>query len=77
MSWACNVDGTPFVVAGGINGVMRVIDVGSEKIHKVFYLFSTELIMLYLNKYLIGSTYKRLYGFIFLYKHSAECWCPC
>ncbi|NP_001237614.1 FIE [Glycine max] len=36
VSWACNVDGTPFVVAGGINGVTRVIDVGSEKIHKSF-----------------------------------------
>ncbi|RDX90958.1 Polycomb group protein FIE2 [Mucuna pruriens] len=36
VSWACNVDGTPFVVAGGINGVIRVIDAGSEKIHKSF-----------------------------------------
>lgn len=34
-SWACNVDGNPFLVAGGINGIMRVIDCGSEKIDKV------------------------------------------
>ncbi|KAK8467866.1 hypothetical protein PHAVU_007G166700 [Phaseolus vulgaris] len=34
VSWACNVDGAPFVVAGGINGVIRVIDAGTEKIHK-------------------------------------------
>jgi hypothetical protein len=38
-SWACNVDGTPFVVAGGINGIIRVIDAGSEKIHKVLKYF--------------------------------------
>lgn len=36
VSWACNNDGTPFAVAGGINGIIRVIDAGSEKIHKVF-----------------------------------------
>lgn len=35
-SWACNVDGNPFLVAGGINGIMRVIDCGSEKIDKSF-----------------------------------------
>lgn len=35
VSWACNVDGTPFIVAGGLNGIIRVIDAGSEKIHKV------------------------------------------
>lgn len=40
VSWACNTDGTPFIVAGGINGLIRVIDAGSEKIHKVFYLLS-------------------------------------
>ncbi|KAH1218549.1 Polycomb group protein FIE1 [Glycine max] len=34
VGWACNVDGTPLVVAGGLNGVIRVIDAGSEKIHK-------------------------------------------
>ncbi|KAL5151685.1 Polycomb group protein FIE1 [Glycine soja] len=36
VGWACNVDGTPLVVAGGLNGVIRVIDAGSEKIHKSF-----------------------------------------
>lgn len=35
VSWACNIDGSPFLVAGGINGVIRVIDAGKEKIHKV------------------------------------------
>lgn len=37
MTWACNIDGTPFVVAGGINGIIRVIDAGNEKIHKVAF----------------------------------------
>ncbi|KAL5978182.1 Polycomb group protein fie2 [Asimina triloba] len=37
LSWACNVDGSPFLVAGGINGIIRVIDCGSEKIHKDFH----------------------------------------
>ncbi|KAK1283948.1 Polycomb group protein FIE2 [Acorus calamus] len=36
LSWACNLDGTPFLVAGGINGIIRVIDCGSEKIHRSF-----------------------------------------
>ncbi|XP_050939269.1 polycomb group protein FIE1 isoform X2 [Cucumis melo] len=36
VSWAYNVDGSPFVVAGGINGIIRVIDAGSEKIYKSF-----------------------------------------
>ncbi|KAG7024895.1 Polycomb group protein FERTILIZATION-INDEPENDENT ENDOSPERM [Cucurbita argyrosperma subsp. argyrosperma] len=36
VSWAFNVDGSPFVVAGGINGIIRVIDAGSEKIYKSF-----------------------------------------
>ncbi|XP_057950275.1 polycomb group protein FIE1 isoform X2 [Malania oleifera] len=36
LSWACNIDGTPFIVAGGINGILRVIDAGNEKIHKSF-----------------------------------------
>lgn len=35
VSWACNIDGSPFLVAGGINGVIRVIDAGKEKLHKV------------------------------------------
>jgi len=37
VSWACNVDGTPYVVAGGINKVIPVVEVGNEKIHKVLY----------------------------------------
>ncbi|CAN1168073.1 Polycomb group protein FIE1 [Linum perenne] len=36
VSWACNRDGSPFVVAGGINGIIRVIDAGHEKIDKSF-----------------------------------------
>ncbi|XP_011095328.1 polycomb group protein FERTILIZATION-INDEPENDENT ENDOSPERM isoform X1 [Sesamum indicum] len=36
VSWACNIDGTPFLVAGGLNGIIRVIDTGSEKIYKSF-----------------------------------------
>ncbi|CAH8361978.1 unnamed protein product [Eruca vesicaria subsp. sativa] len=34
VSWACGVKGNPFVVAGGEKGIIRVIDVGNEKIHK-------------------------------------------
>ncbi|KAL4201579.1 hypothetical protein AMTRI_Chr02g216830 [Amborella trichopoda] len=36
LSWACDLDGTPFLVSGGSNGIIRVIDAGSEKIHKSF-----------------------------------------
>ncbi|KAJ8747511.1 hypothetical protein K2173_009248 [Erythroxylum novogranatense] len=36
VSWACNTDGTPFVVAGGINGIIRVVDASNEKIYKSF-----------------------------------------
>ncbi|CAL0322718.1 unnamed protein product [Lupinus luteus] len=36
VSWACSVDGSPFLVAGGLSGVIRVIDAGNEKIHKSF-----------------------------------------
>lgn len=36
LSWACSIDGIPFLVAGGINGIIRVIDTGNEKIQKVF-----------------------------------------
>ncbi|CAI0437094.1 unnamed protein product [Linum tenue] len=36
VTWACNRDGSPFVVAGGINGIIRVIDAGHEKIDKSF-----------------------------------------
>lgn len=35
VTWACSTDGTPLLVAGGINGIIRVIDAGNEKIHKV------------------------------------------
>lgn len=44
VTWACSTDGTPLLVAGGINGIIRVIDAGNEKIHKVLdtrYLWST------------------------------------
>lgn len=41
VSWACNIDGTPFLVAGGVNGIIRVIDTGSEKIYKVVLLTTT------------------------------------
>lgn len=36
VSWACDADGTPLLVAGGINGIIRVIDAGNERIHKSF-----------------------------------------
>ncbi|KAI4322824.1 hypothetical protein L6164_022481 [Bauhinia variegata] len=36
VSWASGTDGTPFVVAGGCNGIIRIIDIGTEKIHKSF-----------------------------------------
>ncbi|KAE9456611.1 hypothetical protein C3L33_11614, partial [Rhododendron williamsianum] len=36
VTWACSTDGTPLLVAGGINGIIRVIDAGNEKIHKSF-----------------------------------------
>lgn len=39
VSWACNAGGIPFLVAGGINGIIRVIDVSNEKLHKVGLLF--------------------------------------
>ncbi|KAF2555744.1 hypothetical protein F2Q68_00017067 [Brassica cretica] len=33
-SWACGVEGNPFVVSGGEKGIIRVIDVNNQKIHK-------------------------------------------
>ncbi|GLT65447.1 hypothetical protein SLA2020_378790 [Shorea laevis] len=36
VNWACNIDGTSFVVAGGLNGIIWVIDASNEKIHKSF-----------------------------------------
>ncbi|VVA98962.1 unnamed protein product [Arabis nemorensis] len=34
VSWACGVNGKPFVAAGGVKGIIRVIDVDNEMIHK-------------------------------------------
>ncbi|KFK39391.1 fertilization-independent endosperm protein [Arabis alpina] len=34
VSWACSVNGDPFVAAGGLKGIIRVIDVNNEMIHK-------------------------------------------
>jgi polycomb protein EED len=34
VSWACGVNGNPYVAAGGVKGIIRVIDVNSETIHK-------------------------------------------
>lgn len=39
VSWACGVNGNPFVAAGGVKGIIRVIDVNSEMIHKVLSHF--------------------------------------
>ncbi|KAL5698284.1 Polycomb group protein fie2 [Ranunculus cassubicifolius] len=36
LTWACNTEGHPLLVAGGLNGIIRVIDTSSEKIHKSF-----------------------------------------
>ncbi|EOY12575.1 Uncharacterized protein TCM_031090 [Theobroma cacao] len=30
ISWACNIDSALFVVAGGIDGIIRVIDASNE-----------------------------------------------
>ena len=46
VTWACSIDGMPFVVAGGLNGILRVIDAGSEKIHKVSYFLNLRLYFL-------------------------------
>lgn len=49
VSWACDADGTPLLVAGGKDGIIRVIDAGNEKIHKVnlgiflFYFCSLQI----------------------------------
>jgi polycomb protein EED len=42
LSWACELDGTPLLVTGGSNGIIRVINCGTEKMHKVckLYIFS-------------------------------------
>ncbi|KAL2927337.1 Polycomb group protein FIE1 [Bienertia sinuspersici] len=36
VTWACDIDCTPFIVAGGSNGVIRVIDAANEKLHKSY-----------------------------------------
>ena len=36
LSWACDVNGSPLLVAGGHNGIIRVLDVANEKVHKNF-----------------------------------------
>jgi len=38
VGWACSDDGSPFIVAGGSKGIVRVIDAGREKIYRVFWL---------------------------------------
>lgn len=39
VSWVCGVNGNPYVAAGGVKGIIRVIDVNSETIHKVLLHF--------------------------------------
>lgn len=36
--WACSDDGSPYIVAGGSKGIIRVIDSGRESIYRVFWL---------------------------------------
>lgn len=48
VSWACKTDGTPFLVAGGFNGIIRVIDTACEKIYKV--LVTDHALAVYLLK---------------------------
>lgn len=36
VSWACNTNGAPLAVAGGVNGIIRVINGSDEKLHKSF-----------------------------------------
>ena len=38
-SWACDVERNPFVVAGGFNGRIRVINVNDKMVHKVLLHF--------------------------------------
>ncbi|KAL0707013.1 hypothetical protein Bca4012_073439 [Brassica carinata] len=33
-SWACDVERNPFVVAGGLNGIIRVINVNDKMVYK-------------------------------------------
>ncbi|XP_014522006.2 polycomb group protein FERTILIZATION-INDEPENDENT ENDOSPERM isoform X2 [Vigna radiata var. radiata] len=36
VSWACSDEGSPFIVAGGSKGIIRVIDAGRESIYRSF-----------------------------------------
>uniref|UniRef100_A0A453RZU8 Uncharacterized protein n=1 Tax=Aegilops tauschii subsp. strangulata TaxID=200361 RepID=A0A453RZU8_AEGTS len=36
LSWACDLDGTPLLVAAGSNAVIRVINCATEKLFKSF-----------------------------------------
>lgn len=56
VSWACNVDGTTFLVAGGINGIIRIIDVSSEKLHKVEIF----ILSILAQEVLLGSFFSHL-----------------
>ena len=53
VSWACDADGRPLLVAGGINGIIRVIDAGNEKIHKVTFFTAQPFAVVVKNKDLI------------------------
>ena len=53
MSWACDADGRPLLVAGGINGIIRVIDAVNEKIHKVTFFIAQPFAIVVKNKDLI------------------------
>ncbi len=35
VSWACDIDGNPLLVAAGSTGIIRVINCATEKIYKV------------------------------------------
>ncbi|GJV89135.1 fertilization-independent endosperm [Tanacetum coccineum] len=43
VSWACDADSRPLLVDGGIIGIIRVIDAGNEKIHKVTFFTAEPL----------------------------------
>ncbi|WVZ00227.1 hypothetical protein V8G54_026296 [Vigna mungo] len=42
VSWACSDEGSPFIVAGGSKGIIRVIDAGRESIYR-YFSYSNEL----------------------------------
>ncbi|KAG2271200.1 hypothetical protein Bca52824_065755 [Brassica carinata] len=42
-SWACDVERNPFVVAGGLNGIIRVINVNDKMVYKRFEHMSIDL----------------------------------